>query len=278
MADVFRARHAVTELRVALKVLRDRTGEEDHARFLREIRALGALDHPNVVAIHDAGLHEGSPYYVMSLLPGKSFSDFLRNGRRLSPRDAAATAVLVCRGVGAAHAIGVIHRDIKPSNVFACSEPIPPHESVKLIDFGVCRPTEHLDLTRTGTIVGTPTYMSPEQVLGWKDVDARTDIYSIGAFLYRMLSGKLPIEAGSKGEAFIQIGSGNIVPIEARFPEVKPELGAIVHRALAFRRDDRYQEVSALRAALEPFAIGSRLVRVPSGVMARPFLPIEPDE
>src|SRR5499433_1465218 len=202
MAEVYRARDTRLGRDIALKVVNEAlNGDPDLVRrFEQEARIAGSLNHPNLVAVYDFGLHEGAPYFVTELLKGESLRQRLARGR--IPVDTALDwGAQLAQGLAAAHAEGIVHRDVKPENVFITSD-----GHVKLLDFGIAKLAEARreesghglldetltpagDATRTGAILGTPAYMSPEQVRG-DSVDPRTDIFSMGALLYEMLSGR----------------------------------------------------------------------------------------
>lgn len=195
MGVVWEAEHVATLRRVAVKVLRVPSESHRH-RMQREARLCGAITHRNVVEVHDAGETEAcEPYVVMQLLHGETLADRLRRTRRLKEVEAARIGRDIARALAAAHAKDVIHRDIKPSNVFLHQEPGTEEFVVKVLDFGVAK-LLHADdtlVTERNGIVGTPAYMSPEQLASPHDVDARTDVWSLGVVLFEMLTGVRPV-------------------------------------------------------------------------------------
>ncbi|HUE96085.1 MAG TPA: serine/threonine-protein kinase, partial [Longimicrobiaceae bacterium] len=212
MGEVYRARDGRLGREVAVKVLpADSSADPDRLRrFEQEARAAGALNHPNLLAVFDAGRHEGSPYVVFELLEGQSLRDRL-GSHGLSARKAVDLAVQVANGLAAAHEAGIIHRDLKPENLFVTAD-----GRVKILDFGLAKLRPSLDpeavtgdgetasRTAAGTIMGTVGYMSPEQVQALP-VDHRSDIFSFGAVLYEMLSGRRPFQRETAAETMTAI-------------------------------------------------------------------------
>ncbi|HVK07726.1 MAG TPA: serine/threonine-protein kinase, partial [Gemmataceae bacterium] len=186
MGVVYEAEDEWLHRRVALKVLRTDLPSEQRARdrFLREARAMAAVDDDHVVHIYQVGEQDGRPYMAMQLLEGETLESRLRREPRLPPREAARIGREIALGLAAAHAKGLVHRDVKPSNVWLEA----PTGRVKLLDFGLALLRNGADLTTSGFVIGTPTYMSPEQARG-EDLDGRTDLFSLGAILYQMTTG-----------------------------------------------------------------------------------------
>jgi serine/threonine-protein kinase len=191
--------------RLALKLLTWPVGmqaedrETFRRRFLREARALSAVHHPNVVPIHDAGEEEGRLYLAMEFLDGENLRALLTHTGALPPAEAVPLLLQLCDALEAVHQAGIIHRDVKPENVVVMAD-----GGVKLTDFGVAWMENEATLTRTGGVLGSPAYMSPEQVLG-KPVDRRSDVYSLAVTLYQVLTGALPFEGGSLLELAQQV-------------------------------------------------------------------------
>ncbi|MDI3290293.1 serine/threonine-protein kinase [Polyangium sp. 15x6] len=195
MGIVWEAEHIATSRRVAVKVLRVPSESHRH-RLRREARFCGAIAHRNVVEVYDAGDTEsGEPYLVMQLLHGETLADLLRRRRRLEQPEAARIGRDIARALAAAHARNVIHRDLKPSNVFLHQEPGTDGVVVKVLDFGVAKQLDADDtlVTERNGVVGTPAYMSPEQLASPHDVDTRTDVWSLGVVLFEMLTGVRPV-------------------------------------------------------------------------------------
>jgi serine/threonine-protein kinase len=241
---------------VALKFLH-RSGEapESRDRFLREARAACAVHHPNVVSVLDfLTLDDDAPAIVLELLSGESLRDHLARQGPLSVPEAVALLAPVVSAVGTAHAAGIVHRDLKPENIFLHRDgPGPP--TVKVLDFGVAKvmvrdalPDEAGTPTRAGDLLGTPTYMSPEQVFGEIDVDHRADIWALGIVLYECLAGRAPTAAPNVGQTFKLIVSGDIRPLKAVAADVPEALAAVVDAML---RRDRAERPADLRPVLE---------------------------
>ncbi|MFB7246645.1 protein kinase [Streptomyces populi] len=248
MAEVFRAYDTKLARTVALKVmLADLSSDDGYpARFRREARAMAALSHPQVVAVHDMG-DEPVPYIVMELVEGHSLADLLVARRRLPVPQALDLASQVLAGLAAAHAHGLVHRDIKPGNVLLAAD-----GTAKVADFGIARAAEGTGtiLTRTGLMIGTPHFMSPEQVLGRSGIDPRSDLYSVGVMLFQMLTGRLPFEADS-GYSIGYLHLTAPPPTLASLGVAAgPVVEAVLARALAKDPDQRYPDAESMRAAL----------------------------
>jgi len=255
---IYRARDLSSGRDVALKVLpRKLLTPRSHARFMREARLASSIDHPNVVRTHDAGLMEdGTPYIVMEHLEGRSLYQRLAATGPFPWSEARAILARVCSGIQAAHERGVIHRDLKPSNVLVLDD-----GRVKVIDFGLSKEIHEPGPTITGPaeLLGTPSYMSPEQVLA-DPADPRSDIWGAGVVLYELLTGveAFPLaEAvdGAPREAQVQRTFRKILGDEPRLPSERvPGLpigvDALVARALAKVPEDRYQTMRELAEAL----------------------------
>jgi tetratricopeptide (TPR) repeat protein/TolB-like protein len=260
MGEVYRARDTRLGRDVAIKVLPAEVAADPGRlkRFEQEARAVAALDHPNILAIHDVGTHEGAPYLVTELLEGETLRERLE-GEDLTVRKAVDVGVQIVRGLAAAHAKGIIHRDLKPSNVFLTKD-----EQVKLLDFGLAKLTHpdpapgastqaSVSSTETGAVMGTVGYMSPEQVRG-KPTDHRTDIFSFGCVLYEMLSGERPFRGDTTSDVMAAILKEDPAPLPARVP---PALEGIVSRCLEKRPEDRFSSAHDLALALRATSGGS---------------------
>jgi eukaryotic-like serine/threonine-protein kinase len=259
MAEVYRARDTRLGRDIALKVVNEALAGNPELvrRFEKEARLAGSLNHPNLVAVYDVGLHDGVPYFITELLHGDSLRHRLSRGR--IPVDSALDwAAQLAQGLAAAHARGIVHRDVKPENVFLTSD-----GHVKLLDFGIAKLAEGtraegphgiLDETvtptgggtQTGAILGTPAYMAPEQVRG-EHVDARTDIFSLGAVLHEMLSGRRPFA----GDSLVESGHAILHDEPPPLPDVPPFLAQLVRRCLAKDPEARLQSARDLAFALE---------------------------
>jgi len=257
MGAVYLAEHPGIGRRVAIKVLRK---EMDHdpqllTRFLNEARAANAIRHPNIIEVLDSGTTErGASYLVMELLEGESLSARIKRLSRLDERSAIEIAMQTASGLGAAHAKGIIHRDLKPDNLFVIPEESDAaRERVKILDFGIAKlhalAGDSLK-TRTGTLMGTPVYMSPEQCLGTKEVDHRSDIYSLGIIIYEMLAGQTPFVSEGFGELLSMHLHEKPGSLRSFAPQVTAEVEFAVMRMLAKKPDDRYQSMADVRVAL----------------------------
>jgi serine/threonine-protein kinase len=203
------------------------------------------VSHANVIRIHDIGETKGLQYVSMEYFPGENLKDFLRKNPHLSLMQAYQIASQICDGVEAAHRQGVVHRDLKPQNVIIDSR-----NQIKIIDFGLAHSAHLKGLTATGLIMGTPEYMSPEQVTGTK-VDERTDIYSLGVMLYELFTGSVPFT----GDSAIAVGFKQMKdpPPEPRSinPQLSPQVEAVILRALEKEPVRRYPSVAELKSDLE---------------------------
>jgi len=240
MSRVYRAHDPDIGRTVAIKVLREELlGDSAYvARFLREARSAGALVHPNIVTVFDVGEVDGTPYIAMECVEGEPLSKRLRTGRRFSAREAVSVAQQIADALDFAHRNGVVHRDIKPSNVLFTAD----SGRVKLVDFGIA----HIDAiddeerTRTGAIIGTPRYMSPEQAAGG-EVGARSDLFSLGVIFYEMLGGKCPFDARNTTALLLQITTKDPQPIRKLAPQTPVGSGRIVGRLLNKEPGRRFQ-------------------------------------
>ena len=259
MGEVYRARDTRIGREVALKVLpASYSADPDRLRrFEQEARAAGALNHPNVLTLYDVGRHDGTPYIVSELLDGETLRVKLARGP-LSVSKALDYAVQIARGLAAAHDRGIVHRDLKPENVFVTRD-----ERVKILDFGIAkliepaRPDEAIDEaatatrgTEAGTVVGTAGYMSPEQVRG-RPADHRSDLFSFGAILHEMLTGRRTFKGESGVETMNAVLNGEPSPILEVNPQVPPLLERIVRRCLEKDPENRFQSARDLAFALE---------------------------
>ena len=260
MGEVYRARDARLGRDVAVKVLRASfaTDETRLRRFAREAQATSALNHPNILAVFDVGQHDGAPYLVSELLEGETLAARLASGR-LPPSKAIDLTMQVAAGLAAAHENGIVHRDIKPANLFLTKD-----GRVKILDFGLARregpadadATREPSLTETGVVMGTPCYMSPEQVRG-QSVDARTDIFSLGAVLYEMVAGRRAFAGASPVETMRAILEADPPALPAATLQASPALGRIVSRCLQKSPGERFDSAHDLALALESIAGGS---------------------
>jgi serine/threonine protein kinase len=251
MGAVFRARHQLMGKAVALKWLHpDLAGDpEAVGRFLREARAAARIRHPNVVEVHDVGVHEGSLFMVMELLEGETFERLLERGDMPIPQ-ALRLLIGAMHGVAAVHQHGIVHRDIKPQNVFVVYNALHPEGLAKVLDFGISKLNDDQQrgnqLTQTGFVVGTPMYMSLEQMNGDKDVDARADIYSFGVLLYRALTGTPPFDGNTFAALAVQVATHKPPTVKELRPELPTSLDNVVMKAISRAREHRHESIEQL--------------------------------
>ena len=247
----------------ALKFLNDpvHSRPDRRRRFRREARLAKAVDYPNVVQIHDFfELENGTPVMVMDLLEGETFGTKLRREGALPLRDVADILLPVISAVGTAHSIGIIHRDLKPDNVFLLG-PWGASTGVCVLDFGIAKlrlTNESNDgdgLTDTGALLGTPSYTSPEQGFGEKNVDHRTDLWSVGVMLYEGVSGTRPIEGDNPRQILRRLMSDAITPLEQIVPELPSEVASLVGRLLARDTASRPEDLREVAQIFEQIRI-----------------------
>lgn len=264
MGAVYEAVHLGTHRRVALKVILGDAAQHSPdviARFVREAKAAGAIDTQHIVQVLDFGIDtaQGVPYLAMEFLGGEDLEHLMERLGPLSPDLAIRIVAQACFGLQKAHEAGVVHRDIKPANLYLArrdgGELI-----VKILDFGIAKvkldhlgSSENQKLTRTGSVLGSPRYMSPEQAKGLRSIDHRTDIWSLGAVLYQALSGRTPHhDMETLGQLIIAICSEAPASIQDHAPWVSPELAAVVRATLSLDVEQRIPSAPALLEALRP--------------------------
>lgn len=248
MSVVFKATQPATGREVAVKLMSPRSeGRISTSRFMRETRAVMAVHHPNVIRCFDHGLVNGRPYQVLEFMAGGDVKALLaRCGGRLAEGRALAIVRQCAEGLVAIHVAGLMHRDVKPSNIFLDGGGV-----AKLADLGLARALETDEqLTQPGHRVGTPTYMSPEQATGGS-VDARTDVYGLGATLYHLVTGRPPFTGKNVREVITQVLRDRPVDARSLRPDLSPATGAIIAMAMARRCEDRYDDAHGLYADLE---------------------------
>ena len=258
MGVVVQARHQQLDQKVALKFMHASSELPPDAvtRFTREARAVAKLRGENVARVLDVDtLPDGTPYIVMEYLEGRDLSDHL-DETVVSPAEAVDYVLQACVGLAEAHAQGIVHRDLKPANLFLTSAP-DGAPLVKILDFGISKLRSEEDpatsTTRTGTVMGSPLYMPPEQARSAKDVDARADIWSLGAVLYKLLTRKPPFVADNVADLFADILYKPHVPASTH-ANVPTGLDAVLDRCLAKQPADRFANLAELAVALGPYA------------------------
>jgi predicted Ser/Thr protein kinase len=252
MSSVFRSHDRMLERTVALKILHEQfTGDDDYVeRFRREARSVAQLAHPNIVTVIDRGEQDGRQYIVFEFVEGANLKEVVREGA-LPIDEVLDLAIQVGRALAFAHNRGLVHRDVKPQNVLLNDE-----RQAKVTDFGIARSVDVKGVTQTGTVLGTSDYIAPEQARG-EPVDPKTDMYSLGAVLYELLTGEVPYP----GDNFVAIAMRHIhdpVPsVLERRPDCPPRLDAAVRTAMAKDPDDRFGSMEELLAELEACRAGA---------------------
>ncbi len=268
MGEVWAATHAITRRRVAMKFVKASASmrPEMRQRFLREARASSLVQHPGVVEVLDVfELDGGVPVMVMDLLVGETLGAKLAREKALPAGQAVALLLPAIEAIEAAHRMGIVHRDLKPDNIFLKKEETG-DVTVKVLDFGIAKLTakegDAADtgaLTGTGSLVGTPWYMAPEQCYGEKDIDHRADVWALGVILYECLAGLRPVEGSNVGQLVKAMLHDGIMPIEKRVPGLPPELSHLIGRMLSPARVDRPQSLAQVRETLSGLAEKGRL-------------------
>ena len=259
MGTVYEAQHEQIRRRVAVKLLSPDLARDADAvtRFHREAEAAGQIGHDNICEVMDFGIGPGgAPYLVMPLLRGRPLSQVIREAGPMPVARACDIVAQVLAALAAAHAQGIVHRDLKPDNVFI-TKVGDREDFVKVLDFGISKIVQsatlggrNKELTRTGSVLGTPQYMAPEQARGAKDIDARVDIYAAGLILYEMLTATVPFDGETVNEVLWKIWNHPVTPPRSLRPDLSPELEHVVLTAIARERDQRFRTAEAFRRAL----------------------------
>ena len=241
MGIVYKATDPFLDRLVAIKMMTGAYADNPELlkRFFREAQSTGSLQHPNIVTVFELGDHEGNPYLVMEFLEGESLDSIITSRRELTLLEKINLMVEVCHGLNHAHHRGIVHRDIKPANIMVSKE-----GAVKIVDFGIAHMAEK-NVTKTGQIMGSVSYMAPEQVNG-KPVDARTDIFSTGVVLYQLLTYSHPFDGESTAATLLKIIHDAPPPLKNYVSEYPPELETIISKALAKDREERYHSAEDL--------------------------------
>jgi serine/threonine-protein kinase len=256
MGAVYLAEHVLLRRPCAIKLIRpDQAGDPKASlRFEREVRAAATLTHWNTIEIFDYGhAEDGTFYYVMEYLPGMNLEDMVERHGAMPPERAVHLIRQVCQALREAHGIGLIHRDVKPSNIIAC-ERGKVYDVAKLLDFGLVKnfgaEDDSLKLTRDGAFTGSPAFMSPEQAAGSEHLDARSDIYNVGAVAYFLITGRLPFERQSTLQMLHAHANEPFVPVDEFKTAVAGDLQAVIVRCLEKDPHSRYQDARSLDKAL----------------------------
>ncbi|PCC69237.1 serine/threonine protein kinase [Nannocystis exedens] len=294
MGSIWIARHLQLDVDVAVKFMAPELADsaELRSRFEREAKAAAMLKSPHAVQVHDYGIDDGTPYIVMELLEGEDLATRLSRERRLSLAATRRIVEDVGKALRRAHEIGLIHRDMKPANIFLVRQA--GDEVVKILDFGIAKSTGVIDgdpPTQVDAVLGSPRYMSPEQIRSSAQVDHRTDLWSLGVIAFRCLTGRLPFRDGEIGDVFVSICTAPIPRASEVAPDLGPEVDRFFERALARPVEQRFQSAAelveafaalpgtgapAVEAAGERAREASRSRAARAGARAAEFLPTLP--
>ena len=276
MGVVYKARHKLLDREVAIKVLKHDAANDENSRlrFESEAKAASALNHPNLIAVHDYGfMEDGTPFLVMDFLEGESLGVMLKREKRIETARLLSILKQVATGLGYAHAKGLVHRDLKPNNIMLLPY-VSGRDLVKVVDFGIAKSiNSDQDLTTTGQIFGTPFYMSPEQCQGHK-LDGRSDIYSLGCLTYRIVAGKPPFAGDNAVATIVMHVKDNPPPFsaEALHNDMLRALGPIIIQMLEKDPNQRFQSCEELREALEKIELEQTTQKM-SATTAKPDVP-----
>jgi serine/threonine-protein kinase len=259
MAEVYRGFDPVLNRTVAIKVLLPQFARDAGfvARFRREAQAAARLNQPNIVGVYDTGADGDRQYIVMEFVEGRTLAEFLAGGRRLTPMQSVELTQKIGAALASAHAQGIVHRDIKPGNVMVTRD-----GTVKVMDFGIARMQTDITAPQTSSVIGTPTYLSPEQAQG-QVVDARSDLYSLGCVLYELLAGRPPFTGDTPVAIAYKQVNETPVPPSAHNADIPPRLDAVVMKCLAKNPANRYQSAEELSADLERVKQGQDVEATP---------------
>ena len=259
MGVVVAARHMQLDQKVALKFLKHEAMQSEEAveRFIREAKNAVRLRSEHVAKVTDVGtLDNGAPYMVMEYLEGADLSRVVQATGSITIEEAVAFVLQACEAIAEAHALGIIHRDLKPQNLFVTRR-VDGRPLVKVLDFGISKTLEQaggLVLTRTSSIMGSPLYMSPEQMRSTKNVDQRSDLWALGVILYELLTGRVPFEAEAIPELCLKVVQDAPDPPKSLRPELPEGLNTVVLKCLEKNPANRFENVAELAAALEPYS------------------------
>ena len=261
MGVVVAATHTQLDQRVALKFVLPHmlAGAVSVERFFREARSTAKLTNEHITRVHDVGtLETGAPYIVMELLDGSDLAQLRRRVGTLTVPDAVEYVLQACEGLVEAHAVGIVHRDLKPQNLFVARR-MNGAPLVKILDFGISKAVGaaavgQMNLTDSATVLGSPLYMSPEQMRSARSVDARSDIWALGVILYELLAGKVPFDGETVTELCLKVVIETETPVSELRADLPPGLSEVVHKCLSKDPNGRYSSVAALADALEPYS------------------------
>ena len=267
MGAVYEGENVRIRRRVAIKVLHKETASSPEvvARFEREAQAAGTIGNDHILEVLDIGaLEDGARYIVMEYLDGEPLTKRIERLGRMTPSQLAPLIRQTLEALGAAHGAGIVHRDLKPDNIFILRQKAGRADFVKLIDFGISKFQPYAGevaskMTRAGAIMGTPHYMSPEQANGSAEADARSDLYAVGIVMYEALTGQVPFDAKTFNELLFQIVLSDPRPPQQLVPDLDPNFAAIVCKAMARARENRFQSAAEFDNALEQWMRGRPL-------------------
>ncbi len=262
MGAVYEGENVRIHRRVAIKILHSSvaTSEDAVQRFEREAQAAGRIGSEHIVEVLDLGhLTGGDRYMVMEYLDGEALNDRIKNCGRLSPQTTASIIIDMLEGLKAAHAAGIVHRDLKPDNVFLIANKNGKKDFVKIVDFGISKFSTlggEFSMTRTGAVMGTPYYLSPEQAKGERELDHRADLYAVGVILYEAAAGGVPFDGETFNELLFKIVLEPIPPLSSRVEDIDPHFAQIVEKSMARDPNTRYQSAEEMQAALRGWLSG----------------------